>query len=58
MMRAWRPGYRLYGPALGTCVTGREIGVPGPIREACLVTAGDESTHRTDVGWPVFTITD
>jgi len=44
--------------ALGTYVAGREIGVPGPIRETYLVTAGDESAHRTEVGWPVFTITD
>ncbi|MFC0548274.1 MerR family transcriptional regulator [Kutzneria chonburiensis] len=44
--------------ALGTYVAGRQIGVPGPIRETYLVTAGGESAHRTEVGWPVFPITD
>lgn len=45
-----------YG-ALGTFVSERDIGVPGPIREHYLVTSADtahESQHRTEVCWPVF----
>jgi hypothetical protein len=45
-----------YG-ALGTFVSEREIGVPGPIREHYLMTgahSADESQHRTEVCWPVF----
>jgi DNA-binding transcriptional MerR regulator/effector-binding domain-containing protein len=47
-----------YG-ALGTFVSEREIGVPGPIRENYLVTSAQtphESQHRTEVCWPVFHI--
>jgi DNA-binding transcriptional MerR regulator len=47
---------RTYG-ALGTFVSQREIGVPGPIREYYLVPGehtADESEHRTEVCWPVF----
>jgi len=47
---------RTYG-ALGTFVSRRQIGVPGPIREHYLVTdahTADESQHRTEVCWPVF----
>ncbi len=49
---------RTYG-ALGTFVSQREIGVPGPIREHYLVTSAHtahESEHRTEVCWPVFHI--
>ena len=49
---------RTYG-ALGTFVSQREIGVPGPIREHYLVTSAHtahESQHRTEVCWPVFHI--
>jgi DNA-binding transcriptional MerR regulator len=45
-----------YG-ALGTYVAEREIGVDGPIREHYLVTefdTDDESSHVTEVCWPVF----
>jgi DNA-binding transcriptional MerR regulator len=45
-----------YG-ALGTFVSERDIGVPGPIREHYLVTSADtadESQLRTEVCWPVF----
>ena len=48
-----------YG-ALGTYVAEREIGVDGPIREHYLVTefdADDESSHVTEVCWPVFQTT-
>jgi DNA-binding transcriptional MerR regulator/effector-binding domain-containing protein len=47
---------RTYG-ALGTYVAERELGVEGPIREYYLVApwdTGDESAHRTEVGWPIF----
>jgi DNA-binding transcriptional MerR regulator len=48
---------RTYG-ALGTYVAAREIGLGGPIREHYLVSAfdtDDESAHRTEVAWPIFT---
>jgi DNA-binding transcriptional MerR regulator len=47
---------RTYG-ALGTVVAERAIGVDGPIREHYLVSpldTEDESSHRTEVCWPVF----
>ena len=47
---------RTYG-ALGTYVAERELGIEGPIREYYLVApwdTGDESAHRTEVGWPIF----
>jgi effector-binding domain-containing protein len=50
---------RTYG-ALGTYVAERELGVEGPIREYYLVApwdTGDESAHRTEVGWPIFQTT-
>ncbi|HEY3975957.1 MAG TPA: MerR family transcriptional regulator [Streptosporangiaceae bacterium] len=50
---------RTYG-ALGTYVAERELGVDGPIREYYLVApwdTGDESAHRTEVGWPIFQTT-
>lgn len=49
---------RTYG-ALGTFVSQREIGVPGPIREHYQVTSAHtahEAQHRTEVCWPVFHI--
>jgi len=45
-----------YG-ALGACVSERETGVDGPMREHCLVTAfdtGDQPRHVTEVGRPAF----
>lgn len=45
-----------YG-ALGSYVAEREIGVDGPIREHYLVTefdTNDESSHVTEICWPVF----
>jgi effector-binding domain-containing protein len=45
-----------YG-ALGAYVAEREIGVDGPIREHYLITefdTDDESSHITEVCWPVF----
>ena len=48
-----------YG-ALGTYVAERELGIEGPIREYYLVApwdTGDESAHRTEVGWPIFQTT-
>lgn len=45
-----------YG-ALGTYVAERELGIEGPIREYYLVApwdTGEESAHRTEVGWPIF----
>jgi DNA-binding transcriptional MerR regulator len=50
---------RTYG-ALGTYVAERELGIEGPIREYYLVApwdTGDESAHRTEVGWPIFQTT-
>ena len=43
--------------ALGTYVAQREIGADGPIRETYLITTGDESRHRTEVCWPVASLT-
>jgi effector-binding domain-containing protein len=48
-----------YAP-LGEYVTGRKLGVDGPIREYYLVgplDTGDEASHRTEVGWPIFQTT-
>lgn len=47
---------RAYG-ALATYVTEHALGVEGPIREYYLVGAhetNDESTWRTEIGWPIF----
>ena len=45
-----------YG-ALATYVSGRAIGVDGPVRERYLVgrlDTADESAWRTEIGWPIF----
>ena len=46
---------------VGAWVVANALSVAGPVRETCLVgprDTADPSQWRTEIGWPVFSVTD